>query len=160
MQVTEKLTYDEYWSNPRFQVKRPDFAVEEEIFKVGDNFYEPSGDGFVQHYSLHSRDYFKSDEDWQNQKHADIQGKYVLVSGRKFYYYFGREAVKLPTLELLDLLYCDVGHKCIADPNVPQEFLDFLEEFKQQGKIGFIAPPDNWPENDESYIQCILKEEV
>lgn len=55
MQITEKITYDDYWSNPRFQIKRPDFSVEEEIFRVGDNIYEPGDDGsFTQHYSLHS----------------------------------------------------------------------------------------------------------
>jgi hypothetical protein len=159
MQITEKLTYDEYWNNPRFQIKRPDFAVGEEIFRVGDNIYEPSGDGFVQNYSYRSKDYFESEEAWKARKHEDLQGKYVLVSGRKHYYYFGKEAVKLPSVELLDLLYCDVGYKCIADPDVPQEFLDFLNKFKKEEKIGFITPPEDWPIDDESFIQCVLKDD-
>ena len=159
MQVTEKLTFKEYWSNPRFNVKRPDFTIEEEIFRVGDNIYEPSGDGFIQHYSYHSRDYFDSDDTWHKQKHDDIQGKFVLVADRKFYHYFGRDAFTLPSVELTDLLYCDVGHKCIADPEVSKEFIDFINQLKKNGKIGFIAPPENWSENDESYIQCILKDD-
>lgn len=159
MQVTEKLTFKEYWSNPRFNVKRPDFTVDEEIFRVGDNIYEPSGDGFIQHYSYHSRDYFKSDNAWQKQKHDDIQGKFVLIADKKYFYYFGREAVKLPSIELTDLLYCDIGHKCIADPEVPKEFLDFINQLKKDSKIGFIAPPENWPKNDESYKQCFVKDD-
>ncbi len=155
MQITEKITFDEYWTNPRFQLKRPDFSVDEEIFRIGDNIYELDSEGeFVQHYSAHSQDNFKNEEEWMKQQRDDLHGEFVLVSDRKFYHYFGREPVKIPSKKLVDILYCDIGHKCIADPEVPQEFLDFIAELNKQEKIGFINPPEIWPKDDETYVQC------
>ena len=69
MQITEKIAFDEYWTNPRFQLKRPDFSVDEEIFRMGDNIYELGPDGeFIQQYSAHSRDNYESAEEWEKQK--------------------------------------------------------------------------------------------
>ena len=159
MQVTEKITYDEYWSNPRFVGKIPDFSVKDHIQMLGDNIYDPAESGFEQVYSLRSKDFFENEEDWLKQKKEDLQGKYVLISDRTFYFYFGREPVNLPSIELLNLLYCDIGHKCIADPEVPQEFLDFIDDLKKQKKFGFISPPEIWPKEDDSYIQCMIDDE-
>jgi len=122
---------------------------------MGDNIYELGSDGkFVQHYSSHSKDNFENDEEWEKQQRDDLHGEFVLVSDRKFYHYFGREPVKIPSKKLIDILYCDIGHKCIADPDVPQEFLDFIEELNKEGKVGFVNPPEIWPDDDETYIQC------
>ncbi|NHJ85180.1 MAG: hypothetical protein FK734_06945 [Asgard group archaeon] len=154
MQITEKLTFKEYWENPRFQVKKPDFTLDEQIYHVGDNFYEPDKKGFKQHYSLHSRDYFDSDENWEEQKREDIQGEYVLISEKKYFHYFGKKPEPLPSTELIDVLYCDIGHKCIADPEAPKDFLDFIKKLKKEKKFGFINPPENWPSKDDSWKQC------
>ncbi len=102
--------------------------------------------------------WYDSDATWQKQKHDDLQGKYVFVSGKRFFHYFGSKPLELPSTELINILYCDIGHKCIADPEVPQEFLDFIHDFKKQKKIGFVSPPEIWLENDESWKQCEPKE--
>jgi len=159
MQITEKLTYNDYWSNPRFAGKIPDFSIGDYIQQLGDNIYKPIDDDFEQIYSLHSREFFDNDVVWLKQKNDDLQGKYVLISERKHYFYFGSESVKLPSSELIELLYCDIGYKCIADPEVPQEFLDFVEDLKKQDKVGFISRSKSWPKDDDSYIQCLIDEE-
>ncbi len=158
MQITEKLTYNEYWNNQRFTGKIPDFSIEDYIQQLGDNIYKPIDDDFEQIYSLHSREFFDNDDAWLKQKKEDLQGKYVLISEREHYFYFGKDSVKLPTSQLIDLLYCNIGYKCIADPKVPQEFLDFIVELKKQDKTGFISQPENWPKDDDSYLQCLIDE--
>jgi len=158
MQITEKITFEKYWVDPRFQVKKPDFSIDEEIFRVGDNIYEKATKDFTQHYSMHSRDYFNNDSEWLHQKQEDIQGKFVLIADKNHFFYFGSKPVSFPSLELTDLLYCDIGNKCIADPNVPKEFLDFIDVLKKVGKKGFIHPPEFWPNKDDSWKQCEVKE--
>lgn len=154
MQITEKLTYDDYWKDERFRYKKPDFNIEEEIFKMGDNIYEPTKEGYEQHYSHHSKDFIKDEEVWTKQKEEDLNGKFVLISDKTSFFYFGREPAKIPSLELIDILYCDIGHKCIADPIIPRVFLDFIVDLQEQGMMGFNNPPTHWAEDDESYIQC------
>ena len=107
---------------------------------------------------MHSRDYFNNDSEWLHQKQEDIQGKFVLIADKNHFFYFGSKPVSFPSLELTDLLYCDIGNKCIADPNVPKEFLDFIDVLKKVGKKGFIHPPEFWPNKDDSWKQCEVKE--
>jgi hypothetical protein len=40
--VVEKLTFEDYWSDRRFKVKRPDFS------STPDNIYRPAASGFEQ----------------------------------------------------------------------------------------------------------------
>lgn len=61
--------------------------------------------------------------------------------------------MKIQSKKLIDILYCDIGHKCITDPEVPQKFLDFIDELNKQGKVGFVNPPEIWLD-DETYVQC------
>lgn len=54
MRVTEKLRFDDYWSDPRFEAKKPKFD-DPLRDAYGDNIYEPLNDGgFAQHKSHHS----------------------------------------------------------------------------------------------------------
>ena len=154
MQITEKLTYDEYWSDPRFRYKKPDFTIEEQIFRVGDNIYEPSKDGYEQLYSYRSSEYYKTKKEWARQKEEDLNGKFVLISDKTSFYYFGKNPIDIPSTELIDLLYCDIGHKCIADPIIPRLFLDLIVDLQEEHKGGFNNPPMHWAKGDESYIQC------
>ncbi|MHA1440850.1 MAG: hypothetical protein ACTSPK_03160, partial [Candidatus Heimdallarchaeota archaeon] len=154
MQITEKLTFDEYWKDERFRYKKPDFTIDEEIFKLGDNIYEPTKDGYEQHYSHHSKDFIEDEKEWVKQKEDDLSGKFVLVSDKTSFFYFGQEPAEIPSVELIDILFCDIGHKCIADPIIPRVFLDFIVDLQEQSKMGFNSPPTIWAKDDDSYIQC------
>lgn len=157
MKISEKLTFVEYWNDNRFQVKKPEFSEKERIYHVGDNIYEPVEEGFKQHYSLHALDFFESEKEWKKQKEEDLQGKYVLVSQKYEFYYFGKKPEKFPSTELIDLLYCDIGYKCIADPEVPEEFTEFIHQLHTEKKIGVKAKPNDWPKKDDSWEECKSK---
>lgn len=54
MRVSEKLTFQEFWQDPRFEGKKPNFLSGTKD-AYGDNIYEPNPDGsFTQHHSHHS----------------------------------------------------------------------------------------------------------
>jgi len=154
MKITEKLTFEEYWDDSRFQLKKPDFSIDEQIFRVGDNIYSSLNDDTEQLHSLHSNEFFENDEEWLHQKKQDLQGKFVLIAVKNSFHYFGRKTEKIPSEELIDILYCDIGHKCIADPIVPEQFIDFIDNLRDRKKIGFIASPEKWPKDDDSWKQC------
>ena len=86
MKVTEKLTFDEYYNEPRFQCKKPsDDSLES---KSGDNIYFLDGDIYHQD---------------NNQSHdncgdmiEDLKSKFVLISND--FYYFGSGAIPIDNL--------------------------------------------------------------
>jgi hypothetical protein len=84
MKVTDKITYEKYWSDPLYKCKRPNLSSLKMIDQVGDNIYQP--------IKLNA----KSNTDFQqiankyhdeNCKNYDLDGEYVLIS--EYFYYFG-----------------------------------------------------------------------
>jgi hypothetical protein len=54
MKVSETLTFDEYWNDPRFQLKKPNFSGSKRL-AYGDNIYHRSAKGqWIQEKSHHS----------------------------------------------------------------------------------------------------------
>lgn len=45
MQVDEKLTFAEYWADPRFACKKPSWTCDDPEHRCGDNIYRPLGGG-------------------------------------------------------------------------------------------------------------------
>ena len=95
MRVDESLTFEEYWSDPRFKAKRPARVVGAPIVeRCGDNCYEPLGGGsFRQVRGLGHWDR-DNDREHEGSKRTDLGGKRVLV-GQRFCYY-GTDAVPFP----------------------------------------------------------------
>src|SRR6267142_6854610 len=62
--VAEKLTFAEYWKDPRFARKKPNEA------RMPDNIYRPQGSAFVQ---------IENPTHGQDQQARDLSGKFVLV---------------------------------------------------------------------------------
>ena len=92
MKVNEKLTYNNYWNDPRFQYKKP--VLNGSLKQMyGDNIYHYNNDSKLWHQenSHHSLDDGKTNK---FNLVRDTGGEYVLVS--KEYYYFGVGAVKMP----------------------------------------------------------------
>ncbi len=86
-QVDEVLSFDDYWDNPRFQVKKAN--IKGSLLQMyGDNVYHTVRDKVVQEPCAHSND--------PNGRHkkSDVSGKNVLLSKR--FYYFGDKAILLP----------------------------------------------------------------
>lgn len=106
MVVEEILSLGDYYLDPRFDRKKPDFNSEDRRLWMGDNFYEPSGRGHLRHLSAHNikgRDQATLAE----RQVRDLRGVNVLIAG--LFYYFGRELPQLPMS--LHFLQAGRGHK-------------------------------------------------
>lgn len=86
-QVDEIITFDQYWEDSRFQVKKAD--IKGSLMQMyGDNVYHTVKGMIVQEPCAHSND--------ANGRHkkSDISGKNVLLCKR--FFYFGDKAFLLP----------------------------------------------------------------
>lgn len=138
MQVLERLKFEEYWNDPRFQYKKP--VLNGSIVQLyGDNIYHKNDSGaWIQEDSAHSLV-----EGKENTGHlkADTKGEYVLIS--KQFYYFGDQAVKIPE-EFLEVCSNGRNVKSIAIPeDVANAFVIWLKEQFTKG-IQQGANPINW----------------
>ena len=107
MRVTERLTFEEYWADPRFEAKRPDWDAPRKRKRQGDNIYRPDGaGGFVQLRSNHW-DHEREQEGLEH-KLRDTGTDAVLVS--RDFVYFGAQGPPLP--ETLKFLKVTRGHRC------------------------------------------------
>jgi hypothetical protein len=141
MRVEESLTFEEYWSDRRFRVKRPRWK-EQGVMHRGDNIYKPSGDGsFCQQPSSHYD--HKNDREDEQLKATDLGGKRVLV-GRRFCYY-GAEAVPFP--KHLSFKRPERFNRLNFTDKEKSALLDFLKNLPQ----GIQGQPRNWPKDDKSW---------
>jgi hypothetical protein len=92
MRVTETLTFDEYWLDPRFEVKKP-LRNGSRVMMLGDNIYhrQNASVGWRQEDSHHSRPDGSPDA---SNIATDTQTNRVLVS--EHFTYFGASAPSIP----------------------------------------------------------------
>lgn len=138
MEINEKLTYNEYWNDPRFQLKKPVLNANAKRY-YGDNIYYQRDDA-----SWHQSNSHHSLEDGQtNQLNLgrDTSGIYVLVSSN--FYYFGRQALSLPSRfqnpEYAKLHFGKPNHRCFRVEDIVTDFLEWLQESAPH--IGLIDLP-------------------
>jgi hypothetical protein len=137
MKVAETLTFDEYWSDPRFRNKRPNLHGSlKQAF--GDNIYHRNRKTgrWVQMDSHHShRD---GTPNSGNIRH-DAQAPRVLI-GIEFSYWGGK-GPKIPA-RFRNFKGADVcahrGHKNRFPEGMAEAFIAWLQE---RGETGFISPP-------------------
>lgn len=138
MKVTEKLSFDEYWNDIRFEKKKPNFY---KALKhcYGDNVYHhdlSTGD-WLQENCHHSYD---NKINYTNLNH-DTKRDAVLISN--VFWYFGRNACSIP----------DTFHHLIAHgrPNPIERdtatIEQFIEYMKQNFQLGINGIPFDWGEN-------------
>lgn len=104
MKVEEAVTFDEYWEDERFQMKKPSFSGSLKQAQ-GDNVYHRKDGEWVQERSRHTH---RDPEMTAKHTRRDTCRNRVLVS-RQFVYY-GAEAIELPT-EFED----ERGHRICLD---------------------------------------------
>lgn len=108
MQITNKITFNEYWSNPIFLDKKPVRNGSQKMV-VGDNIYHFDNiqDKWQQADSHHSNSDGSVNE--QNLS-TDTRSDKVLIS--QLFFYFGREAPLIPSHLLEALEYKNqIGHR-------------------------------------------------
>jgi hypothetical protein len=145
MRVAESLSFAQYWSDPRFQAKRPRRRTGASVVeKCGDNCYQPSGDDEYRQLPSQHWDHENNRED-QRRKAGDLRGKYVLV-GQRFCYY-GADAKTFPG-NVTFRRPARFNRVIFTEPE-KAPLLKFVEGLPQ----GIHSQPRNWPKDDASWQQ-------
>lgn len=133
MKVEEKLTYDQYWDDSRFQCKKPNMHGSKKQM-YGDNIYhtDEKTNTILQEDSHHSLEGGKKNEDNFNR---DVPGKFVLIS--KKFWYWGGEPINIPE-KFLALTNVKRQYILIRTPEFMSEFYSWLESLN---KMGYIHKP-------------------
>lgn len=143
MQVEEKIEFQEYWEDQRFQYKKPIIIEDAGLHQLyGDNFYhkDVNSNKWIQERSAHSeKDGSQSDEHTRK----DTDGRNVLIS-RKFYY-FGDHAIDVPKNIFEDICCTKGPGRYVKRKALPEaavvEMVNYLES---RYRIGIHGDPINW----------------
>ena len=148
MQVEEKMTFDKYWEDKRFQSKKAVWNSPNPIKTLGDNIYWKDEHGkFHQEHSKHSNK--DGTENKESLRH-DLSGKFVLVS--KDFYYFGKSVIYIPE-EYHYIFKRGPGHKCNFTDSHIDKFIDWLQSLNY--KIGYQNEPFLMENEDDLCGKCI-----
>jgi hypothetical protein len=147
MRVDEILTYDAYWEDPRFFLKRP-FRGGSVKHALGDNIYhrDPEDGRWVQVDSHHSLE--GGSPNLRNIKN-DTKSEHVLV-GTRFAYWGCNGPVIDPDFLNLDghTFHWGRGYKNSFPPAFIEAFVTWFESLGQQGYLGrpyrWIRPRSRW----------------
>ena len=138
MRVTEKMTYDSYWEDPRFEDKHPN------LFKSirksrGDNIYHWNGENreWTQEDSCHS-----NGNGTPNQDHIarDTSFPHVLISD-DFIYRGGGPALLIPEFNGTTVCHTRTGHRNKFDTVTVNGFIDWVMSL---GEWGYCYDPLEW----------------
>lgn len=139
MRVTEVLSFDEYWADPRFALKRPDLTGSR-MRAFGDNIYHRDPDGnWIQEDSHHS---LPGGEVNRVNLDDDTKTDRVLISDE--FWYFGASAPLIPERFRgagANNICALRGHKKNFAADLADEFLEWVQEHER----GCIGRPDRWP---------------
>ncbi len=137
MRVSEAMTLQEYWSDPRFRVKRPNLRASlKKAF--GDNMYYWNSDT----EQWHQMDSHHSHEDGRQNGaniHRDTSVNRVLIS--EDFVYWGGDGPELLEIEGYRISKGGVGEKANFPYEVVQEFVDWVRSL---GESGYCGTPLDW----------------
>ncbi|WP_342327624.1 hypothetical protein [Pedobacter sp. FW305-3-2-15-E-R2A2] len=141
MKVTEKLTFQEYWDDVRFDYKKP--RLNGSIKQLyGDNIYHQDGNEWCQLDSHHSLP-----EGVLNDKNLkqDLSGNYVLISNE--FIYLGDKSLKVP--EKYIEICPTARHRdyiTVKNEELAEEFITMIFNLYNPGLNG---KPINWKEHEQ-----------
>jgi hypothetical protein len=135
MKISEKLTFDEYWNDQRFQSKKPVMNVGLKRMH-GDNIYNRLANGeWQQQYSQHSK--YNGVEEPAHKK-TDLGGEYVLLAN--YFFYFGDKHFLVPQ-EFKPICSNVRDRMKIKDQELAERFIKYVEANFNPGVIG---DPIDW----------------
>lgn len=134
MRVEEMLTFDQYWTDPRFILKRPNLhGSTKQAF--GDNIYFRNAGGWHQENSHHSME--DGSPNLANVE-TDTCPDQVLV-GSQFVYWGGNGPI-IP-LELQEIVCPGRNHKKISDSGMVDQFVGWV---RADAGEGYEGEPLEW----------------
>jgi len=115
MQVTDVKTFNEYntYCEKSLQNKIPDLTSKDIRIRAGDCIYYNKDGKLKQRNGAHNKANIP----------VDKRGKNVLLS--EHFYYFGKEAVKLPN-DLLSIVKQGQGHRSRSNADFARDFIDWI----------------------------------
>lgn len=130
MKVSEVISLQEYWEDPRFEYKKPVMSGTLSTM-FGDNFYHLDDKGnWVQEDCAHRNTNGKFND---KHKKDDIGGVNALISEQ--FYYFGDNAPQIPN-NLVGVCHSTQGQKIVIPPELAILFLDWLQSSFETGLQG------------------------
>lgn len=139
MEVSEAMTFDDYWNDERFHAKRPVLNGSRK-FQYGDNIYHHVGEDWIQSDSHHS---FPNGVVNPDQLTRDTSRDRVLVSER--FVYWGGSGPVLPKRYQAGgrhrVVHHGVGHSCRFDSETVAAFRQWLDPHLG---VGFRGMPFDW----------------
>ena len=148
MKIAEILSFDDYFNDPRFECKKPEFGYNIDKKKaIGDNFYELRNDIYFAHPSYHTNQDRKNNN--KDRYNDDLKSENVLISAKGDFYYFGSQPVEIPD-ELHGMV---VGRKYKYKDFTPT-FIETFEEYISGFKKGICAYPTLWDKVSTSSGGC------
>lgn len=130
MKVTERISFNDYWNDPRFQYKKPVFNGSL-VRTFGDNIYFFDGDTWHQADSHHSLE--DGNENYINLR-RDTKSDSVLISTE--YFYFGIDRIILPE-QVKPEANITRGHRTVSEANATIIWDWLCEHFR----INYIGDP-------------------
>lgn len=130
MEVAEKVTFDEYWNDSRFQFKKPIFNGSLKQ-TYGDNIYHR-----VSETDWHQENSHHSFEDGKTNflnLDRDTSSDNVLISSN--FYYFGKENIEIPGEFVSEISIKKQGYKKV-EPEIALKFIQWLQENYEPGYKG------------------------
>jgi hypothetical protein len=140
MQITEKITFEEYWNNEEYENKKPCFDKEYHR-KHGDNIYIPERQGKIIKYVQGKTLHHKKKENIKK----DLSGKFVLISNN--FYYFGSKPLVIPDNIRPNIPKGQSAHGYETKDQVKAK--EFVEFIKSNYKTGMHGHPHKWDEKDD-----------
>lgn len=138
MQVSEAMTFDAYWSDPRFQFKKPNLSASNKV-NFGDNIYHREHGIWSQLNSHHS---FEDGAPNPRNIANDTQSDRMLVGNR--YAYWGGDGPVIPD-HLRNFAGYDLcivrGYKHHFPDGMEEAFVAWFDGLEAQGCLG---RPANW----------------
>ena len=137
MRVTETLSFDEYWLDPRFEVKKPR-RNGSRVMMLGDNIYhrQDVDAEWRQEDSHHSRPDGSPDA---SNIATDTQANRVLVS--QHFTYFGASAPSIPGIVLNAIGYSNGRNHRRFSALVAQPLLSWFQEESRRADGPVVGDP-------------------
>lgn len=141
MRVTEVLTFNQYWSDPRFGAKRPTMTGSiKQAF--GDNIYHR--DAGSQHWQQ-ANSHHSLKDGCPNQANIDNDTKTDRVLLSTQFTYWGGSGPEIPShfrdYAGQDICTSTQGHKSWFAPGLIDAFVTWLKSLRD---TGYMAPPSEW----------------
>jgi len=128
MKVTEKITFNEYWENRTYAMKKPQMTTLKKMY--GDNIYHYDKSDGIWHQANSHHSYENGETNSHNLR-KDTSSDNVLIS-REFFY-FGKRAIVIPDNYTAAIYKNKRGYCKDEESPIINEFLQYIRYTYKMG---------------------------